>query len=208
MAAERQRSREHRWGVRDYAEKNDLTIDEARKLYRKKGWESQEDNIGRLMLDEKENIVAKKVLWKLAKLERKANRGTLTIDGPYFELKGRDQRGEYEILFDFAKIEINVLNYEGVSGDGFNEPREGGYVDDYEIVDTNIGKEGGLELIKVYADSDEEETVTDPAEIQAIEKSYLEQLDGPLQEKFDQSIQEAASEEQEARNDPYNNPNL
>jgi len=159
------------------------------------------------MMNYRSEIIRRK---RIAFFNKKAF-SSLTVKGPYLELIGRDSKGEFEILFDFAEVEIDVLHYEGPSGDGFNEPREGGYVDDYKITSTNIGKKDGLELIKVYTDSNgnqEEMVVTDPAEIKAIEKAYLDQLEGSLQEKFNENIQEAAGEEQEARKDPYNNPNL
>jgi hypothetical protein len=141
---------------------------------------------------------------RTAALYKKAY-GSLTVDGPYLEFTGQDQKGEFEILFDFVKVYVEDVNYVGPSGDGWNEPIEPGYIDDYKIVGTDIGDT--FEVIKTYT-NEEQVIVKDPTEIKTISDAYVEQLEGALQEQFSENVQEAGAEEQEARRDPWNDPRL
>jgi len=148
----------------------------------------------------------------IANLNKKAY-GSITVTGPETTITGQDAKGKYEIFLEDVDVYVDNINYSGPSGDGWNEPREPGGIEDYEIKGTNIGiaekkwaagKQYDADNlpIKYYPDTEEEETVTNPVQIKAISDFYVDRLDGELMDKFSEKVDEAYREEVESRQEP------
>jgi hypothetical protein len=141
---------------------------------------------------------------KIIKASMRRNAGfDVTITGPEATLTGKDEKGMFEILLDDVSVEVVDISAVGPSGDGWNEPRDPGGIEDYTIESTNIGvaetkhyngKRFDVDNlpIKYYPETDEEETVTDPTQLKAISDFYIEKLNSDLSEKTSEAVNEAA----------------
>jgi len=148
----------------------------------------------------------------IANLNKKAY-GEITVTGPEATITGKDEKGRFEILLENVEVEVGNISYMGPSGDGWNEPREPGGIEDYEIEGTNIGvaekkwfsgKQHDVDNlpIKHYPDTDDEETVTDPVQLKAISDFYVEKLEDELLDDFSEKIDETYRKEMESRAEP------